>query len=325
MLMEPSKDVLQSKLISDLVVKDAQRSIAEISLTDPIQSLHKFRFTDFLMTLFPKNPFQAFSDGNIIQILSVSILVGIAIAHLDKETIKYSTMILDIVMSSFKAILKFQTKILPIGLFFVLAGNFANIDIDSFITMKLFCLSSGIGFLCLLVISFFIFALYSPIGAKNSLIALQNPITIAFSTRSNQATLPFLSAVLIERFKLPQIAVNMSIPLGIALCRVSAVTYYSFVTIFVMSLYNEPFTAFNLIFVAIGAIITSFAASGATGIIAITMIATILNPLNIPIGAAFLLLVIVEPILDPLRTVTSLIFNAAISCMIINKKRWRTT
>jgi proton glutamate symport protein len=228
-------------------------------------------------------------------------------------------------MSSFKSILEFQIKILPLGLFFVLVSNFSSIDLNAVLAMKSFCLSVGMGFLCLLITAFFIFFLYSPIRAKRSIVALQRPITIAFSTCSNQATLPFLSAALTEQFKLPKNAVDISIPLGISICRVSAVTYYSFVAIFVMSLYNEPFSAFNLIFVTIGAIVTSFAASGATGIVAITMISIILNPLDLPIGTAFLLLVIVEPILDPLRTVTSLVLNAAISCMVINKKRWRTT
>ncbi|MDR1034887.1 MAG: dicarboxylate/amino acid:cation symporter [Holosporales bacterium] len=325
LLMEPGNDIRNSKIISDLIMKDTQKSIIKISLTESLNSLYKFQFSDFLITLFPRNPFRAFAEGNIIQILSISILIGIAISKLDSRTVNYSIMTLNIIMSCFKSILKFQTKILPLGLFFVLLSNFSRIDLNAFGAMKSFCLSVGICFLCLLSIAFFIFLLYSPIGAKRSLIALQKPITIAFSTCSNQATLPFLATVLNEQFKLPKNAVDISIPLGISVCRVSAVSYYSLVTIFTMSLYNDPVTAFSLCFVIIGAIITSFAASGATGIVAITMISIILNPLNIPIGTAFSLLIIVEPILDPLRTITSLILNAAISCMVINKKRWRTT
>ncbi|MDR2598575.1 MAG: dicarboxylate/amino acid:cation symporter, partial [Holosporales bacterium] len=119
-LMDPGKSVKNSKLISDLVMNDMLNSISKISLTEPLKSLHKFQFTDFLTSLFPQNLFRAFAEGNIIQILSISILIGIAISRLNSRMIKYSAMTLDIIMSSFKSILEFQIKILPLGLFFIL-------------------------------------------------------------------------------------------------------------------------------------------------------------------------------------------------------------
>ena len=156
---------------------------------------------------------------------------------------------------------------------------------------------------------------------KNSIIALKESIIVAFSTCSNQATIPFLISSLSNKFKLPNHAVDLSIPLGITMCRASNVTYYALVTIFIASIYNEPLSIMQYIFVVFGAILTSFAASGTSGVIAITMITIILDPLNLPIGSVLVLLIVIEPIIDSFRTVTALITNAALSCIIINKDK----
>ena len=62
---------------------------------------------------------------------------------------------------------------------------------------------------------------------------------------------------------------------------------------------------------------------GANGIIAISMISIIMDPLNLPLDSIILILITVDPIIEPLRTITSLIMNAAVSCFIINGKRRR--
>jgi proton glutamate symport protein len=142
-----------------------------------------------------------------------------------------------------------------------------------------------------------------------------------FSTCSNQATLPFLTATLHNKFKLQEDAINLAIPLGVTMCRASNVLYYAFISIFIASIYNEPLGMYQHCFVVIGSILTSFAASGASGVIAISMISIVLDPLNLRIDSILAILIIVDPILDPFRTVTSLLMNAALSCFIINKKK----
>lgn len=316
-----SEDVTSSKAISKMIFQDMQKSIAELTIDEPLMNLSKFSFSEFLTTLLPKNPFQAFAQGNVIQIITLSLLVGVAVSALDKFKINLTLSSLEVLMSSFKSILKIPTKILPIGIFFLLSSSLSEIDLQILFSMKSFCLYSGLGFLIINILALIIFYLYSPIGLKNSIIALKESIIVAFSTCSNQATIPFLISSLSNKFKLPNHAVDLSIPLGITMCRASNVTYYALVTIFIASIYNEPLSIMQYIFVVFGAILTSFAASGTSGVIAITMITIILDPLNLPIGSVLVLLIVIEPIIDSFRTVTALITNAALSCIIINKDK----
>lgn len=316
-----SKDVTNSEIVSKMIFQDMQKSIAELSIDEPFSNLKKFNFWDFFMTLLPKNPFEAFAKGNVIQIITLSILVGVAVAALDKFKREITLTSLGVLMSSFKAILKIPTKILPIGIFFLLSSSLSEIDLDVLFSMKSSCLYSGLGFLLINIIALGVFYLYSPIGLKNSILSLKESIIVAFSTCSNQATVPFLISSLSNKFNLPNSAVDLSIPLGVTMSRVSNVAYYALVTIFIASIYNEPLSIMQYGFVVFGAILTSFAASGTSGVIAITMITIILDPLNLPIGSILILLVVIDSIIDPFRTVTSLIMNAALSCFVINRKR----
>ncbi len=320
-ISDAAKHVLESETISNLIFQDAQNSVSQVLLTDRLNSLQHVTFSDFISTLFPSNPFKAFADGNIVQIISVSILVGVAIAGLSKSTRDTAVGGMTQIMNAFKEVLKIPTKILPLGMFCLISSNISKVRFEDLMSMKVFCFAVIAGFGLLLLIAFILFTIYSPVNIKQTIAGIKKPFVIAFSTCSNQATLPFLISALRSNLKLPRDIVEFAIPLEVILCRTGNVLYYAFVAVFVSIVYNEPLEFYQLIFVVFSAILTSFAASGASGVISITMISIILDPLNLPIESILLVLIIIDPLLDPFRTVTSLIMNSAISCFIVNKER----
>ena len=317
------KKLMGSELISNLIFQDVQNNIAELSIFDPISDLQKFSFADFFSTLLPKNPFAAFAEGNIIQIISLSVLVGVAVSHLESQKREITLKNLTVMMQSFKKILKIPTKILPLGMFLLLASNMSKVDVSDLLAMKHFIFGVIIVFAILIAMALCLFLLYSPIGLIKSIKAVKESMVVAFSTCSNQATLPFLITALRDRFRLPEQAVDLAIPLGITMCRVSNVAYYAFVSIFIAAIYNQPLSIYEQSFIVLGAIMTSFASSGTNGVIAISMISIIMDPLNLPIDSIIIILIAVDPIIEPLRTVTSLMMNAAVSCFVINSRKGR--
>ncbi|MDR2075059.1 MAG: dicarboxylate/amino acid:cation symporter [Holosporales bacterium] len=322
-IFETDNDISKSKFISNLIFQEAKKSILVAKINDILDFSKNFNFTDFLKTLLPKNPFEAFAKGNVIQILSVSVLIGISVSVLNHQIQTATKKFLNILLDVFRSVLNLSTKILPVGIFLLISSNLSYISIDILWAMKKFCLSAGVSFLSIVLIALLLICIYSPVGLLKSISALKNPIIIAFSTCSNQATLPFLISSLTKEFKLSIKAVDLAIPLGVIMCRTGNAAYYAFVAVFMSFLYNEPLSFSQYEFIVFGAILTSLAASGATGIIAITMISIILDPLNLPMGSVAVVLIVVEPILDPIRTVTSLIMNAALSCVVVNSSRKR--
>ncbi|MDR1289030.1 MAG: dicarboxylate/amino acid:cation symporter [Holosporales bacterium] len=318
-ITNPGDALSKSSEISNMIFQDMQKSMLTLSFTDNISSSENFPFLDFITALLPKNPFAAFAHGNIIQILSLSILCGIAIATLDKKKQESAVKTLDVMMIAFNKILNIPIKILPLGLFFTITSSISTINVNVLMSMQQFCISAILSFIALIVIAVLLVLIYSPVKATVAFAELKDPVVIAFSTCSNQATIPFLISTLVDGFKLDRNAVNIEIPLGVTMCRAGNVAYYAFITVFIAMLYNEPLSIPQYLFIVAGAILVSFSATGVSGIIAVGMVSMVLDPLNLPIESVLALLVIIDPVLDPFRTVTSLIVNAALACFVINK------
>ena len=178
--INPGEKIMKSEFIANMIFQDVQNSVQELSIFEPFSSMQKFSFTDFISTLLPKNPFAAFAEGNIIQILSVSILVGFAIAHLEREKREITLRSLTVLMQSFKKILKIPMKILPIGMFLLLASGMAKIELEDLLAMKQFIFSTIFAFTALIFIAFILFARYSPVGFLKSIKAIKEAVVVAF-------------------------------------------------------------------------------------------------------------------------------------------------
>jgi proton glutamate symport protein len=291
-----------------------------LSFTDLIDSARSFPFVDFITALLPQNPFAAFAHGNIIQILSLSVLCGVAISTLEITKQKAAIGIMEVIMGTFSKVLSIPIKILPLGLFFTIVSSISTINASVLISMNKFCISVILSFAVLIVIAVLLIIAYSPVKMTTTFGEIKDPVVIAFSTCSNQATIPFLISALVDGLKLDKNAVNVEIPLGVTMCRTGNVAYYAFVIVFIAMLYNEPLSIPQYFFIVSGSILVSFSATGVSGIMAIGMISMVLDPLNLPIDSVLALLIVMDPVIDPFRTVTSLVMNAALSCFVINKK-----
>ena len=63
-------------------------------------------------------------------------------------------------------------------------------------------------------------------------------------------------------------------------------------------------------------VLAGVAASGAPGIAALSMMSIILVPLGLPVEVAVILLVAIDPIIDPILTVMNILSNCALTCVV---------
>jgi proton glutamate symport protein len=74
-----------------------------------------------------------------------------------------------------------------------------------------------------------------------------------------------------------------------------------------------------MVFVLFGAMLAGVAATGAPGVAALSMISIILVPLGLPVEVAIILLVAIDPIVDPILTVVNVQGNAATTALLAGK------
>lgn len=76
-----------------------------------------------------------------------------------------------------------------------------------------------------------------------------------------------------------------------------------------------------MVSVIINSVIAGFASIGATGILTLQPLSFVLEPLNLPIETAIVLLMAIDPIIDPLRTTVIVHCNTVMASFLGDKQK----
>ena len=94
-------------------------------------------------------------------------------------------------------------------------------------------------------------------------------------------------------------------------------------TIFVAQLYGIELGAAEYISIFIGSFLAGLASAGTTGILTITLLSLVFAPLGLPLEAALVLFITIDPLVDILRTVAIVYPNCAAVAMVCGPdKEW---
>jgi proton glutamate symport protein len=97
---------------------------------------------------------------------------------------------------------------------------------------------------------------------------------------------------------------NLVLPLAITLCRFGPIAYFAIATIFVSSLYQSPLGLGDIVVLIVASIFAGMATSGQSGVLTLTMLSIVLSPLGLPLDAVLVLLIAIDPLINPFRTLT---------------------
>lgn len=272
--------------------------------------------SNFVSMIIPSNIFKALYEGNSLQILFVSIVLGITIGLLPSEKSAQLLEFTDIVFSVFEKAISLAMYFLPVGLLCMMAGQVALTGIHILLSMTKFVILVHTASLLLILLSSVLIAYKSKIPVFYLINELREPIIIAFGTRNSYATMPIVFDTLRDKFQLPESLINLVVPLSIVVCRYSMIIVFTIGTIFIAQLYNISIGFNELVFIFFGSVLAAFAGAGAPGMVAISMINLVLTPLGLPTGAAIILLLAVNAIIDPILTVIN-IYLTCISAIAI--------
>ncbi|CAO5681107.1 MAG: Proton/glutamate-aspartate symporter [Holosporales bacterium] len=293
--------------------------LLHLNLTDSLSGSDTIDFGTFILSLVPKNIFNSFSSGNQLQIFTAAVFIGVSVG-LSQSNISQG------VVTSFKKaneifsnILASILKLLPIGLTAIIVTSLAKVDISIFSTMIPFMKWLFIGFSFVLLGVSIIIRFYCKESIIRFLSYIKQSIIIAASTSSAQASLPSLLLSFKNNFGFKAENVDSLVPLLLTICRVSNACYFSFISVFIASVYAIPLNITHYLFIIFGSIIASLATAGMSGLIAISMVTLILNPLGVPVGELLTVLLILEPLIDPIRSALSVIAVSSLSHAILRK------
>lgn len=277
----------------------------------------------FIVEMVPDNFFASASDNrNMLQIVFVSIILGIGLLQISQERAKP---VLDLFRGLNDLTIRLVDLVMllaPLGVFALMADTITSVSDGNL--NKLVSLLGALAFYCLTVIGglaihnllFYPTMLYT--FSKMSIRTFFGGITkaqlVAFSTSSSGATLPVTMECAEERLGVSEEVSSFVLPLGATINMDGTALYQGVATVFIAQALGLDLTVgqqLNVLLLAVMASIGTAAVPGA-GII---MLIIILESVNVPSGGIALILG-VDRILDMLRTVTNVTGDSMVAVTV---------
>lgn len=290
----------------------------ELSLQGPLpQEEAPPGLTDFIFNMVPDNIFKALSQGDSLQVLFFAIIFGTALGLVGGSVADSMFIVFEAVYRSFNKLINWFTLILPLGLCSLLAAQIADVGIDIMVAMLNFVIMVIATFALLYLINTLVVWRYARCSLPKVFVALREPTILALATRSSLACIPSSITAMHDSLKFDRKTTDLVVPLAVTLCRFGSVVYFALAALFVAQLYNHSLGWGGYGIAIAGSILAGMATSGVSGVLTLTLLQLVLDPLGLPLEAALVLFIAIDPIVDPFRTLgivhTSLAATAAIA------------
>tara|TARA_B100000700_G_scaffold225651_1_gene248944 strand:- start:3378 stop:4610 length:1233 start_codon:yes stop_codon:yes gene_type:complete len=273
---------------------------------------------DIILNIIPSNPIQAMADGNMLQIIIFSILVGIAIRGLG-ESVK---IVRDVVSSITEIVLKlvmYIINIAPIGVFCLMAVLFAekgltvlgDLSFYFFIVVSALIIHGLLTYSTLLIL----FVKINPILFYDKIKSL---MIFAFSTSSSNATIPVTLKTVIDNIGVSRKIASFTVPLGATINMDGTAIMQGVATVFIANAYSIDLLLVDYLMVILTATLASIGTAGVPGV-GLIMLAMVLNQVGLPVEGIGLIIG-VDRLLDMLRTVVNVTGDSAVSTIVANSE-----
>lgn len=287
-----------------------------ITTDEPIEKDQTKGFVLFITDSIPSNIFNAFAQGEVLQIVFFTLVFGIALGVSPESVRQQVFPIFNTLRETFLVIIRAVILLLPVGVLFLFAEQLSSLTHGTFIAMLKFLSMSVILMVILFILCSLIIWKQSKTSYLNSLSGLRDTIFVTFSTRNSLVSMPTAIEEMVTKLKFDHGLVNLVIPLGVSLCRYGNVAYFSFATIFISQIYNTPLSGAEYVIILLGSVLAGFTTSGASGVVTLPMMTLILDPLGLPLGAVLVLFVAIDPLIDPFRSLIIVYGNCAATALV---------
>ena len=268
---------------------------------------------EVFVNIYPTNPIAAMANGEMLQIIVFSLLVGLGVKSLSS-----SENLINFFVSGINLMLKIVELIIwfaPIGIFCLLTDIFSQIGFSIIYDLAgyFFLLIAVLMFHGIFVYSFFLyfFTGLNPIVFYSK---LKEVILFAFSTSSSSATLPLTLKTAKDKLGVDQSVASFTIPLGATINMDGTAIMQGVATVFIAQVYGIDLTMTDFLMVILTATLASIGTAGVPGV-GLIMLGMVLTQVGLPLEGIAIVMG-VDRLLDMLRTSVNVSGDATISFLI---------
>ncbi|HXH75448.1 MAG TPA: dicarboxylate/amino acid:cation symporter [Bacteriovoracaceae bacterium] len=268
--------------------------------------LQALSLKELILGFFTANPFKSFAEGNIVQIVMVSLLVGIATLYIEKRKREVVVQLFDAINDIVMVLVRWILLLTPIGVFSLVASIVATTDKSAFGGLGWLFLALAVAMLTHLLIS--LPALGYFVGRFNPyrfLVNVKEVMIVAISTASSSATLPVSTRVLKENEKVNPATAGFVLPLGATINMDGSTIYQTLIVLFFAGLAGIHIGFTQQIYIFFLILVSSVGTAGVPGG-GILMMGAVLQNVGVPMEYLGLYLLI-DRLWDPPVTMINVV------------------
>ncbi|WP_051532211.1 dicarboxylate/amino acid:cation symporter [Brackiella oedipodis] len=280
------------------------------------QKAHETTVTGFLMNIIPETLVSPLIGGNILQVLFVAILMGLALSHTGERGRTVLELLKSLTHPVFK-IVSMLMKFAPIGAFGAMAFTIGKYGIASLINMFELVATFYLTSILFISIVLGLVAKYNGFSIFKLVRYIKEELLLVLGTSSSEAALPSLMEKM-EAAGCKKSVVGLVIPTGYSFNLDGTNIYMTMSALFIAQACNIDLTFTQQLLILLVAMLSSKGAAGVTGAGFITLAATLSVIPDIPVAGMALILGI-DRFMSECRALTNLVGNA---CATIVVARW---
>lgn len=272
-----------------------------------------------IIQMFPTNPFEAFAQGNMLQIIVFALLFGIAIALSGKAGERIASIFEDL-SEVIMRLVTILMNLAPYGVFALLASLFTTVSLETFGNLIVyFLVVLAVLFIHALVTYPVILKLLTGLNPIVFLKKMRDAAIFAFSTASSNATIPVTLETATKKMGVDNSIASFTVPLGATINMDGTAIMQGVATVFIAQVFSQDLTLADYVTVVLTATLASIGTAGVPGV-GLIMLAMVLDQVGLPVeGIA--LIIGVDRLLDMTRTAVNVTGDSMVSIVVAKSEQ----
>jgi Na+/H+-dicarboxylate symporter len=275
--------------------------------------------TSVLTSIIPSNPVLAMAEGEMLQIILFSILLGVAITLSASagEPIKKGLQSLNSIMM---AMVNIVMKFAPLGVFCLIAKTFTTQGVSMIIPLaSYFFTVAAVLLLHVLITYSFLLKVIAKVSPIIFIKKMRDAIVFAFSTASSNATIPVTLNTVEKKLGVDKAVASFTVPLGATINMDGTAIMQGVATVFIASVYQVDLSLVDYLTVILTATMASIGTAGVPGV-GLIMLTMVLAQVGLPVEGIALIIGI-DRLLDMMRTAVNITGDSMVSIITAKSEK----
>jgi len=257
---------------------------------------------DLVVGVLPTNPAASVIEGDLLAIVLLALLAGVAATQVQREKVAPFIALLDAVMSISMTVVKWAMMLTPLAVFGLMAQLMMQIGLGSLFGLASYVGTVMLGLVLLFAVYLAILVLLGRTTVRAFFSAAGQTLLLAFSTSSSSAVMPSTIQAA-RRLNVPEQVASLVVPVGATMNMAGTALYQSVAILFLAQMAGIEMSGPEIMLLVATLVGSSIGAPGTPGV-SIAILASVAAGFGIP-SEGLVIILGVDRLLDMCRTVVN--------------------